>query len=189
MNDGKCDGAGRFWAGTMSPERGDARLYRLDPDRSVRTMVEGVTCSNGLGWSLDERTMYYIDTPTRRIDAFDYDAPTGDISRRRTLIEVPREHGSPDGMALDESGCLWVAFWGGGAVRRYTPQGVLDRTVEVDATNVTSCAFGGSDRSELYITTAGGKPSPAEREARPHAGGVFVTRPGVKGMPVSAFAG
>lgn len=189
MNDGKCDSAGRFWAGTMSPERGDARLYRFDPDRSVHTMVEGVSCSNGLAWSLDDRTMYYIDTPTRRVDAFDFDAATGAISRRRALIEVPREHGSPDGMTIDESGCLWVAFWGGGAVRRYTPQGMLDRTVAVDARDVTCCVFGGSDRSELYITTASCSLGPAEREAHPHAGGVFVTRPGIKGTPVSAFAG
>jgi len=106
MNDGKCDSAGRFFAGTMSPGPQGARFYRFDPDGSVRTVLSDITISNGLGWSPDNRTMYYIDTPTQRVDAFDYDAENGSISGRRALIEVPREHGSPDGMTVDETGCL-----------------------------------------------------------------------------------
>jgi sugar lactone lactonase YvrE len=189
MNDGKCDGAGRFWAGTMGPEKGDGALYRLDADGSTRTMVDGVTISNGLGWSLDQRTMYFIDTPTQRIDAFSYDATSGDIRDRRSLIEVPKEHGSPDGMCVDAEGCLWVAFWGGNAVRRYTSAGALDETIEVAASQVTSCTFGGADLSELYITTASVGLSPTDAHAQPHAGGVFVVHPGVKGLPASAFSG
>jgi sugar lactone lactonase YvrE len=189
MNDGKCDSAGRFWAGTMSPDKGDSSLYCLNVDGSVRTMISDVTISNGMGWSPDERTMYYIDTPTGRVDAFAYDAQSGNIGNRRTLIEVPKEHGSPDGMTVDEDGCLWVAFWGGSAVRRYTPKGALDRTIEVPASLVTSCTFGGPDRGELYITTASVGLRPAQCDAQPHAGGVFVADPGVKGQPAFAFAG
>jgi sugar lactone lactonase YvrE len=189
MNDGKVDSAGRFWAGTMGPDKGDARLYRLETDGFIRTMVDGVTISNGMGWSPDERTMYYIDTPTQRVDAFAYDAPSGNITNRRTLIEVPKREGSPDGMTVDEDGCLWIAFWGGGAVRRYTPKGELDRTIEVPASLVTSCTFGGRDRAELYITTASAALKPSERATQPHAGGVFIANPGVKGPRAFAFAG
>ena len=131
MNDGKCDRHGRFWAGTMA---GDARpgagaLYRLDPDLSVTKVLDGVTVSNGLAWSLDDRTMYYIDTPTQRVDAFDYDLASGTIENRRPLIEIPEEAGSPDGMTIDAEGFLWVALFGGRAVRRYSPDGRLERVV------------------------------------------------------------
>jgi sugar lactone lactonase YvrE len=189
MNDGKCDSSGRFWAGTMSPETGGGSLYRWDLDGSVHTMVTGVTISNGIGWSPDDRTMYYIDTRTYRVDAFAYDSVTGQIGGRCPVVQVPKEHGGPDGMAVDEVGCLWVAHWGGSAVRRYTPAGVLDRTIEVPASLVTSCAFGGSDRSVLYITTASVALTEAERRNQPHAGGIFVASPGVTGLPTFAFAG
>jgi sugar lactone lactonase YvrE len=189
MNDGKCDSAGRFWAGTISPEPSRARFYRLDPDGSLHTMLDEVTISNGLGWSPDNRTMYYIDTPTYRVDAFAYDAPSGNITGRRALVNVPREHGGPDGMAVDESGCLWVAHWGGSAVRRYTPAGALDRTIEVPASLVTCCAFGGKDLSDLYITTASAELDDAGRREQAHAGGLFIARPGVKGMPAFPFGG
>lgn len=189
MNDGKCDSAGRFFAGTISPEPKNARFYRFDPDGSVRTVLTDITISNGLGWSPDNRTMYYIDTPTYRVEAFDYDAATGSISRRRTIVEVPREHGGPDGMAVDEAGCLWVAHWGGKAVRRYTPEGALDRTIEVPTSHVTCCAFGGSDLSELYITTASAELEESVRRQEPHAGDLFVASPGVKGLPAFPFGG
>jgi sugar lactone lactonase YvrE len=189
MNDGKCDEHGRFFAGTISPEPKGARFYRFDPDGSVRTVLGDITCSNGIGWSPDNRTMYYIDTPTYRIDAFDYDAETGSIAERRTLVEVPREHGGPDGMTVDETGCLWVAHWGGRAVRRYTPRGVLDRIVELPTSLVTSCAFGGADLSELYITTASVALDEARRRQEPHAGDLFVVSPGVKGLPAFPFGG
>ncbi|HWP05500.1 MAG TPA: SMP-30/gluconolactonase/LRE family protein [Polyangiaceae bacterium] len=189
MNDGKCDSNGRFFAGSISPEPKAAGFYRFDPDGSVQRVLGDITISNGLGFSPDNRTLYYIDSPTYRVDAFDYDAETGSIARRRTLIEVPREHGEPDGMTLDEAGCLWVAHWGGHAVRRYTPRGVLDRTLEVPASQVSNCAFGGPDLSELYITTASAWLDESRRRQEPHAGDLFVVSPGVKGLPAFPFGG
>lgn len=189
MNDGKCDSAGRFFGGSISPGPKDARFYRFDPDGSVRVVLEDITISNGLGWSPDNRTMYYIDSPTFRVEAFDYDAATGALSGRRTLIQLQREEGEPDGMTVDETGCLWVALYNGSAVRRYTPKGVLDRTIEVPTPLVTCCAFGGSDLSELYITSCSSQLDEARRAKEPHAGDVFVVSPGVKGLPVFSFGG
>jgi sugar lactone lactonase YvrE len=189
MNHGTCDSAGRFWVGTMSPPSGHAALFRYDPDGSIHTMLSGVTISNGIGFSVDDRVMYYIDTPTHRVDAFTYDAASGAIRDRRLLVQVPQELGDPDGMTMDEEGCLWVAHWNGHAVRRYTPAGLLDRTILVPAARVTSCAFGGRDRSDLYITTASVGQSEEEKAKEPHAGGVFVVRPGVRGLPAFVFGG
>jgi sugar lactone lactonase YvrE len=191
MNDGYVDARGRFWAGTLSlrrePEQG--ALYRLDPDGSVHTMIRQVTTSNGIDWSLDGRLMYYIDTRTRRVDLFDFDADAGRISNRRLFLEVPAADGSPDGLIVDGAGGIWVAFWRGGAVRRYTPDGQLDRSVALPATLVTKCAFGGPDLTDLYITTASNDLTPAEREAQPLAGGLFRIRPGVAGRAPHRFAG
>jgi sugar lactone lactonase YvrE len=191
MNDGKCDRAGRFWAGTMAMKEGPGAgsLYRLDTDHSVHTMVTGVTISNGLCWSLDDKQMYYIDTPLGRVDVFDFDAPSGAIKNRRTLFEIPKENGAPDGMTIDEDGCLWVAHWGGGAVRRYTTKGVVDQTIELPASRVTSCMFGGSDLRDLYITTASIGLTPEQQREQPHAGGIFVSRTGVTGTPGYLFKG
>jgi sugar lactone lactonase YvrE len=191
MNDGKCDASGRFWAGTMALDKrpGAASLYRLDPGGRVETMLRDVTISNGLDWSPDGRRMYYIDTPTRRIDVFDYERETGGIRNRRPLVEIPRDEGHPDGMTLDAEGFLWVALWGGGALRRYSPEGALDRVVPLPVTHPTSCAFGGPDLADLYITSARVALSEDERARQPHAGGVFRCRPGVVGRPANAFAG
>jgi sugar lactone lactonase YvrE len=191
MNDGYCDARGRFWAGTMSMkhERGEGALYRLDPAGQVTRMLRGVTTSNGIDWSLDNSLMYYVDTGTRRIDIFDFDLDNGDISNRRPLVAIDEGDGKPDGLIVDADGCVWVALWGGAAVRRYTPDGRLDRSIAVPATYTTKCAFGGSDLSELYITSAR-HPVPAEALARePHAGSIFVCRPGVMGKPLTPFAG
>lgn len=191
MNDGKCDPQGRFWAGTMAYAQtpGAGSLYRLDPDGSVRTMVTPVTISNGLGWSPDGGVMYYADTPTGGVDAFDFDAPTGAIASRRRMITIEHADGSPDGLTVDDEGGIWVALWQGGAVRRYHPDGSLDVIVEVPASQVTSCAFGGKRGDELYITTAAGGLSPEQRAAQPHAGGLFRCSPGVTGPAATAFAG
>lgn len=191
FNDGKCDPAGRFWAGSMALDErpGVGALYRLDPDGSVTKALTGVSISNGLAWSADGRTMYYIDTPTRAVDAFDYNVETGAISRRRRLADVRVQGGGPDGMTIDTDGCLWVALWGGGAVHRYTPNGRLDRVVPIPVARVTSCVFGGAALDELYITTARHnalEPIPA---AEPYAGAIFVCRPGVTGRPADRFAG
>jgi sugar lactone lactonase YvrE len=185
MNDGKCDPAGRFWAGTMafdeSPEAGSLYVF----DGAVRTVLTGVTISNGLGWSPDRRTMYYIDTPTGRVDAFAYDEETGAVSGRRPLFAV--EGGKPDGMTVDDEGLLWVALWGGGAVHRYEPSGRLVATVRLPVTNVTSCCFGGPDGTTLFITTSQWNLSPEQLAAEPGAGHVFRVEPGVSGPPAAAF--
>jgi sugar lactone lactonase YvrE len=191
FNDGYCDARGRFWAGTMSmahePQQG--ALYRFDPDGRVTRMVEQITTSNGIDWSPDARTMYYVDTGTRRIDAFDFDVTAGRISNRRPFVAIPERDGKPDGLIVDAEGCVWLALWGGGAIRRYAPDGHLDRTVALPVTHPTKCAFGGPDLSDLFITSAREPLSDAERAAQPDAGSVLHCRPGVLGRPVTPFAG
>ena len=189
MNDGACDGAGRFWAGTMALDEGPGAgaLYRLDPDLTVHTILTGVSISNGLDWSLDGRRMYYVDSPTRRIDVFDFDLATGSIANRRTFVEVPADAGIPDGLTVDATGFVWLALWGGAALRRYAPDGTLERVVPLPVTHPTSCAFGGAGLDELYVTSAR-RPLTAEEKARqPQAGGVFRLRPGVVGRPAHLF--
>ncbi len=190
FNDGKCDPSGRFWAGTLSlnGKSGVASLYRLDPDSSIHTMIEKVSISNGIVWSADFKKMYYIDTPTQKVMAYDYDNETGDISNPTVAVEVPSEMGSPDGMTIDADGNLWVALWGGAAVGCWDPKtGELIRKVEVPAKNVTSCAFGDDDLGTLYITTARQSTNDEELEQFPHAGGVFKIQPGVKGVKAYYF--
>ena len=191
MNDGKCDPAGRFWAGTMALDErpGAGALYRLDIDGRAHQILAGVTTSNGLDWSDDGRVMYYVDSPTRAVDLFDFDVPTGAVANRRTLVRVPREQGVPDGLTLDAEGCVWVALWGGGAVHRYAPDGSLDAIVRVPTTYPTSCTFGGPDLRDLYITTARIKLSERERAEQPLAGGLFRCRPGVQGRVANRFKG
>ena len=191
MNDGKCDRAGRFWAGTMALDEtaGAGSLYRLDPDGRVHEMLGGVTISNGIDWSDDAATMYYIDSPTRRIDMFDFDLASGAIANRRTFVRIPKQHGIPDGLTVDADGCVWVALWRGAAVHRYTPYGLLDTIVRVPTACPTSCAFGGSNLRDLYITTAAIELSDRERAEQPLAGGLFVCRPGPAGRAPNRFKG
>jgi sugar lactone lactonase YvrE len=189
FNDGKCDPAGRFWAGTMSlkgvNEAGS--LYVLDANHSVRRMVTGVSVSNGIVWSRDARTMYYIDTRLQRVDAFDYDLATGNITNRRVAIPIPADQGHPDGMTIDAEGMLWIAHWDGRRVTRWNPlTGQLLQTIQVPVARVTSCAFGGPQLDTLYITTA----QPAKTDpAQPNAGGLFAAKPGVCGLPAFEYAG
>lgn len=191
MNDGKCDSAGRFWAGTQSEDLtpGAGSLYRLDLDGVARSVLGDVTVSNGLGWSPDDRTMYFIDTATSGLDAFDYDSAHGTVSNRRRLVSFDESDGLPDGMAVDAVGHLWVAFWGGGAVRRYTPAGALDLEVMMPVTHPTSCAFGGPALDRLYITssrmTEGGPFDEATLMAQPLAGAVFVMEAPARGLPTN----
>ncbi|MEV4894125.1 SMP-30/gluconolactonase/LRE family protein [Nonomuraea sp. NPDC055795] len=154
MNDGACDRTGRFFAGTKAEDDtpGAGALYRLDPGGRCERVLEGVSISNGIAWSPDERLLYYVDTPTGRVDVFDYDPASGRMAGRRVFAEIPR--GYPDGITVDAAGHVWVALWEGGAVLRLRPDGRLDLAVEVPAANVTSCAFGGPGLGELYITTA-----------------------------------
>ncbi len=191
MNDGKCDAQGRFWAGTMAFDFRPAAgaLYRLDTGPRVSTMLPGVTISNGLDWTLDGRSMYYIDSPTNRIDLFDFDPHSGAIANRRTFVEIDSAAGTPDGMTVDSAGNLWVALWGGSAVRCYSNQGELIRVAEVPASQVTSCSFGGPDLTDLYITSARGGLTPKQLEREPHAGGLFRVRLSTSGRPAHSFAG
>ncbi len=192
FNDGKCDPAGRFWAGTISMTRTPvaASLWCMDTDRSVRRVLESVTNSNGIAWSLDQATMYYIDTATRRVDAFDYQVDTGQIGNRRPVVVVPDELGKPDGMTIDAEGMLWVALWGGGQVTRWDPQaGRLLETVHVPTPRTSSCALGGADLRDLYITTARTGATVEELQQQPQAGGIFVARVAVGGVPAIEFAG
>lgn len=191
MNDGKCDSAGRLWAGTMAEDMrpGEGSLYRLDPDLTVSTALSGVSVSNGIGWSPDDRTMYYVDSLELAIDAFDFDVELGRLSNRRRLTVIETEAGMPDGITVDSSGNVWVAMWGGWAVRRYSPAGVLDDIVRLPVARVTSCTFGGSDMRDLYITTASRGLSASDRLAQPQAGAIFRVRLDVGGSPAARFAG
>jgi len=182
VNDGTCDRHGRFWAGTMAYDEaapaGLGKLYRLDPDLSVRTMVDGVSISNGIDWSPDDRLMYYIDSPTRRVNVFDFDLDDGAITNRRTLIHVDASVGFPDGMTVDANGDLWVAVWGGSRVVHYAPDGSERGMVRFPVSQTSSCAFGGADRRDLYVTSAArgirrpGRPPPRRgRRTRSRAAG------------------
>jgi sugar lactone lactonase YvrE len=188
MNDGACDSAGRFWAGTMSmtEDKPIGSLYRLSPGGEVATMLTGITISNGIGWSPDETVMYYVDTPQHIVEAFDFDLARGTISGRRQVVAIEPGAGHPDGLTVDADGCIWLALWDGSAVRKYTPAGELDGVVDVPAARPTSCAFGGPELDVLYITTARNDPG---RLRRTNGGGVFAARTGSRGFPSHPFAG
>jgi sugar lactone lactonase YvrE len=194
FNDGKCDPAGRFWAGTMtdgSPTiHGAGSLYCLDASHRVTRRLTGVSISNGLAWSLDRKTMYFIDSLAHSVDAFDYDDATGEIGNRRVAIATPEDKGIPDGMTMDADGMLWVAQWGGSCVCRWDPaDGRLLQTIELPATQITACAFGGPNLDELYITSARNGLDEAAMASQPHAGGIFKVRPGLRGLEAFEFAG
>jgi hypothetical protein len=175
-NDGQCDPAGRFWVGSMSlqEEPGAGSLYMIDHDRSITRQLEGVTISNGLAWSNDHRTMYYIDTPTFEVAAFDYDIATGGISNRRVAIRIPETDGYPDGMTTDREGCLWIAHWDGWQETRWDPHtGRKIHHIPMPAARVTSCAFGGDTGNDLYITSARTGLSEEELGRMRGAGGVW----------------
>ncbi len=188
MNDGACDSAGRFWAGTMSvtEDQPVGSLYRLEPDGAVTPMLAGITISNGLGWSPDETTMYYVDTPQHVLEAFDFDFAAGTISGRRPVVSIEPGVGHPDGLTVDADGCIWVALWDGSVVRKYTPDGELAGVVDVPAARPTSCAFGGPEQDVLYITTARTDPG---RLRRSNGGDIFAVSTGSRGFPSHPFAG
>ena len=148
-----------------------------------------VSISNGIGWTPDEQRMYYVDSPTRRIDVFAYDVASGEIRDRRPLAEVADTDGVPDGLCVDADGCVWVAVNGGGQVRRYTPDGRLDRVVEVPARQVSACCFGGSNLSDLYVTTGREGFTEADAAEQPLAGCLFVARDITSGIPTPRFPG
>ncbi|MFD1828228.1 MULTISPECIES: SMP-30/gluconolactonase/LRE family protein [Streptomyces] len=190
-NDAAVAPDGALWAGTMAYDEtpGAGTLTRVAPDGTAATVLPEVTISNGTGWSPDGRLMYYVDTPTRRIDVFDVD-PDADgaaaLGGRRTLAAIEAGAGFPDGLTVDADGCVWVALWDGGAVRRYTPDGRLDRTVPVPASRVTACAFGGPGLGDLYVTTARTGVDPG---AEPLAGALLVLPDAGRGLVQPPFAG
>jgi sugar lactone lactonase YvrE len=187
MNEGGCAPDGSFWCGSMAYDAAPGRgvLFRLAPDLSVTREVTGVTISNGLDWSPDGATAYYVDTPTGRIDTFDWAPDTG-LTGRRRFVEIPRTDGAPDGLTVDAEGGVWVALWGGSAVRRYTSDGRLDTVVTVAARQVTACALGGPHGDELFVTTSREGLAPGDD---PLAGSVFHAAVGVRGQSVRRFAG
>jgi sugar lactone lactonase YvrE len=186
MNDGGCDPDGRFYCGSISKaRRGGAKLYRLDAYREVRTVLDGATISNGLEWTRDGARAYYVDSATQRIDVFDYDSRAGLVGRR-AFAAIPDSAGTPDGLTVDSEGGVWVALFGGSAVRRYTSGGKLDVVLEVPARQVTACTFGGDRLDELFITTSRENlPADADRLA----GSLFRARVGVRGLPAREFTG
>ncbi len=186
MNDGKCDPYGRFWGGTISGSgQKNGYLYTLDTDGSLTSKVSEVGCSNGLAWNADGTIMYYIDSYDKLVNAFDYDRTTGTITNRRTVIVLGEEDATPDGMSIDSEGNLWVAQWGAWQVTCWNPRtGERLAKVEVPARNVTSCAFGGENLDELYITTARVGNEEAVLAEHPLAGGIFRVKLDVKGLPV-----
>lgn len=189
MNDGKCDPEGSFVCGTMardlSPRMGG--LYRVRGDGSTEQLLHGVSVSNGLDWSADGNTMYYIDSPTCTVVAYQYDHRSSKLGEPVPVVELPDDGAVPDGMTVDADGCIWVALWGGGSVRRYTPQGVLDLIVDLPVSHVTSCAFGGRTLDTLYITTAAAGLDEAARAGEPLAGSLFGVAVNVAGRPPNLF--
>ena len=188
MNDGDCDPDGRFWCGTMAYDArdGGGALYRVEPDGRFATALDDVTISNGLGWSPDGRTAFYVDSMARGIDTFSYSPASGELGDRRRFADIDASLGLPDGLAVDAEGGVWLALWDGGAVRRYAPDGTLDAVVPLPCGRVTACAFGGDDLSELFITTSRLElPDGVD----PLGGALFRCEPGVRGQAVLEFAG
>jgi sugar lactone lactonase YvrE len=190
FNDGKVDRSGRFWAGTMDRHEREASgsLYRLDPDRSWQRIDSGYKVTNGPAFSRDGRTMYHTDSARQIVYAFDL-AEDGSASNRRVHLRFGEGDGYPDGMTVDAQDCLWIAFWDGWCVRRFSPAGERLTELRVPAQRPTSCAFGGPALDRLFITTASRDLTQQELEGQPYAGGLFVTSPGATGIAEPLFMG
>ncbi|KAL4656864.1 regucalcin [Arapaima gigas] len=198
FNDGKVDPAGRFFAGTMGLEskpaeleRKQGALFTLNADHTVMKHFDQVDLSNGLDWSLDHQTFYYIDSLSYKVEAFDYDIVTGSVCNRRVVYSLEKDEGIPDGMCIDAEGRLWVACYNGGRVLRIDPQtGIRMQTVRLPVDKITSCCFGGQDFSDLYVTTASYGMDHEAMAKQPEAGYIFkITGLEVKGIPPNSFAG
>jgi xylono-1,5-lactonase len=190
FNDAKADNAGRIWAGTMDDAEREASgaLYRLDPDLDWQRMDRGYVVTNGPAFSPDYRRLYHSDTVAGTIYVFDL-SPDGKLSDKRVFATIPEGDGYPDGMTCDAEGGLWVAHWNGWRLTRFTPEGAVDRVIEMPVSKVTSCTFGGSDFDRLYVTSASIGLSEQQRADQPLAGGLFEIDVGVKGFPAGLFGG
>ena len=189
INDGKVDRKGRFWAGSMTSEGAVSSLYRLDRDLAVHQMDTGFTISNGIGWSPDNRTMYFADSFRYVVYAYDFDLASGGLANRRDFIVVKPEYGIPDGLTVDAEGFVWCAFYAGSKVTRFTPQGRIDLEVRLPVSQPTSCIFGGAEYKDLYVTSAWNGLNPEQRKNEPQAGDLFVIKTDTIGIPEPKFAG
>jgi sugar lactone lactonase YvrE len=190
FNDGKCDRQGRFWAGTMNDvvREPSGTLYRLDPQRGCVAQFNGLRTPNSLAWSPDGRTMYFADSRSQVIQAYPFDTGSGEIGTPRVFFSVDPP-AIPDGATVDADGCLWSALYGGGRVVRITPDGRVDRTIEVPVAQVTSCHFAGPDLDVLVITTAKQRMTPEQLAQQPLAGALFAVDVGVRGLPEPRYCG
>lgn len=193
FNDAKCDRQGRFWAGTMGDVHWDepsGALYRLDPDGSITRLQGDVICANGMGWSPDNRTMYFTESFRYAIFAYDFDAAAGTIANRRLFAEVDRASGGfPDGLTVDAEGHVWSVHNAIGRVVRYTPEGRIERTIELPVPRPCGCTFGGEGFDTLYITTARETLTAEQLAKYPLSGSLFAATPGVRGLAEPLFAG
>lgn len=191
LNDGKVDRQGRFWCGAVEdPGMGEkGMLYRLDPDGSVHEMAGPVRIANCLCWSPDDTTMYFADSLSRTVRAYAFDAATGAISSPRDFTTVPENDGVPDGATVDSEGFVWIAHMRGGLVRRYDPDGKVEREIRIPASLTTCPAFGGPDLTTLYVTTGTTRFEAGDFDREPDAGSVFAVETGIKGLPEPVFAG
>lgn len=187
LNEGGCDPDGNLYAGSMAYDAGPGRgtFYRVDRDGRWQPVLDRVTISNGFEFSPDDTLAYYVDTPTGGVDVFDWSSSTG-LRNRRRLIDVDPDDGAPDGLTVDAEGHIWVALFGGAAVRRYSPDGALDDVLELPARQVTAVTFGGADLDEVYVTTSREN---LGDDAEPLAGALFRADVGVRGLPVRPYAG
>lgn len=188
FNDGAVDRQGRFWAGTTG-NNAEGKLYRLDTDLSLHIMETGIYISNGIGWSPDNRTMYYTDSTPRSIWAYDFDPDTGAMTNRRVFAQIDDGDAVPDGLTVDSEGYVWSCHWDGWKIRRYAPDGSIERDIPVPVQRPTSVMFGGANLDELYITSSGGGFSEEQLKNQPHAGGLFRLKTHVRGMIEPTFRG
>jgi sugar lactone lactonase YvrE len=194
-NDGKCDPEGRLWVGRMAYDlaRGAGSLLRLEPDGRFATVLTDLTIPNGLAWPADGRSMVHIDSTLREITRYDFDRASGALGPGRRLLsldDLDLPGGAvPDGMTIDEEDCLWVAVWGGACIIRVALDGRVVRRIELPVSQPSSCAFGGADLGDLYITSARDGLAPARLAQEPVAGGLFRVRPGVRGRPADTYRG
>lgn len=189
FNDGKVDRAGRFWAGTMTHEGEVSSLYRVNNLLEIHRMESGITISNGIGWSPDNKIMYYSDSLHYVIYAYDFDLETGDINNRRNWVNISPAYGIPDGLTVDSKGYIWCAFYSGSKISRFNPQGKIVNEIILPVSQPTSCAFGGEDLADLYITSAWLGLTEEERMQQPLAGDVFMVKTDTTGIAEPKFLG